>query len=117
MRPFPQRHPKAAEDVKAEPVEKKETRKPVLRDRRSPRRSRSPIKRSVKFKAPLEKEIPGTGLAGADSGLMRMAQAREAMPRLENESRANWKKRVFDFKREEEAKHGRREGPSQGPQK
>ena len=41
----------------------------------------------------------------------------EAMPRLENESRANWKKRVFDFKREEEAKHGRREGPSQGPQK
>lgn len=49
---------------------------------------------------------------------MRMAQAREAVPRLENESRANWKKRVFDFKREEEeAKHGRREGPSQGPQK
>ena len=41
---------------------------------------------------------------------MRMAQAREAVPQLKDESRSEWKKRVFDYKRQEEAKHGKGKG-------
>ena len=42
------------------------------------------------------------------TGLVRMATAREAVPRKDDESRAQWKERVFDWKRKEEEKHGHR---------
>ena len=59
----------------------------------------------VQFQEPLENTIPPEP-GDPRPGLMRMADARGAVPRKENESRADWKKRVFSFKRQEEAKHG-----------
>ena len=60
---------------------------------------------SVKFETPLEKEIPAEP-GGTKPGMMRMADARQGVPRKENETRAQWKNRIFNFKRSEEAKHG-----------
>ena len=81
-------------------------RRPALRSPTKTRdRSRSPLKRSVKFETPLEKEIPAEP-GGTKLGMMRTADARQAVPRKENETRAQWKNRIFNFKRSEEAKHG-----------
>lgn len=59
----------------------------------------------MKFQNPLEKEIPRESEEEV-KGLMRMKEAREAVPRKENESRSQWKSRVFQHKREEEQKLG-----------
>ena len=71
-----------------------------------PKRSRSPLRRAVKFAEPLARDIPASS-GDPIPGLMRMAEARDAVPRNPNESRTEWKKRIFDFKRSEEAKHGK----------
>ena len=66
-------------------------------------RSRSPLKRQVRFASPLTSEVPEDA---GKAGLMRMKDAREAVPRLENESRTQWKNRIFQHKRKEEEKSG-----------
>ena len=97
----PQRHPSpnSVHGEKSDAV-----RKPALKPRKktSPSRSRSPLERRVHFD-PQEKEIPDQN--NQRPGLMRMSEARAAVPRKEGESRSQWKLRVFQNKRkmEEEA--------------
>ena len=71
-------------------------------------RSRSPLRRSVQFANPVDQEVPAAK-AEMDSGMMRMKTARDAVPRKEGESRQAWKSRIFNYKRQEEAKHGEQE--------
>ena len=63
------------------------------------------MKRQVKCQDPLTSVIPEPA-QDPRPGLMRMKDAREAVPRKENESRSQWKNRVFEHKRREEEKHG-----------
>ena len=100
----PQRHPKIP-PVSAGAVEPK--RKPALKeaaDKRplSPRRdrSRSPLERKVQID-PKAKVIPNEENRD-NSGLMRMKDAREAVPRLDGERRSKWKQRIFQHKRKKE---------------
>ena len=102
----PQRHPEA--HVAKEPEAEETGRKPALKKpgKKSPSRSRSPIERRVRF---AEDEKPTAPIAdGTQSGLMRMKEAREAVPRLEGESRAQWKNRVFNHKRKHEEASGKK---------
>ena len=39
--------------------------------------------------------------------LMRMKDARESVPRMKNETRSQWKNRVFAFKRKEDEKNAK----------
>ena len=102
----PQRHPEA--HVTKEPAAGETERKPALRKpgKKSPSRSRSPIERKVRF-AEDEKPTAPAG-DGTQLGLMRMKEAREAVPRLDGESRAQWKNRVFQHKRKHEGASGRK---------
>lgn len=102
-----QRHPKPATTVKEEPEKE---RKPALRSPRrgSPKRSRSPLARRVQFD-PKDKTIPADG-AEENSHLMRMKEARDAVPRRDGESRSQWKSRVFQHKREFEDKNSKGSG-------
>ena len=43
---------------------------------------------------------------GSPPGLMRTKDVREAVPRLENKTRSQWKNRIFQYKRKEEEKSG-----------
>ena len=74
----------------------------------SPRRSRSPLKRSVQFAEPLEHDMDAKS-SDPQSGMMRMKTARDAVPRKEGESRQAWKNRIFNYKRLEESKHAQEE--------
>ena len=83
---------------------KKEEGSPRHRSR-SPR-SKSPLKRQVRF-AQKDKVIPPAEVAAVGLGGMRMAEARAAVPRKSGETRQAWKSRIFDFKRKEEEKQSR----------
>ena len=74
---------------------KKETRS------RSPR-SKSPLRRSVRF-SDKEKVIPPVPAGSGKEQLgMRMKEARDAVPRKEGETRQSWKNRIFNYKRAQE---------------
>lgn len=47
---------------------------------------------------------PVASPADPSSHLLRMSDARKAVPRREGESRSQWKNRVFQYKRKEEEK-------------
>ena len=99
-----QRHPQPAITEEAE--KQKPARKTALRSPRkeSPNRSRSPLPRKVQVQFdPKEKEIPAE-LGDSNPNLMRMKDAREAVPRKEGESRNDWKNRIFQHKRKFEEK-------------
>ena len=71
-------------------------------EKKSMSRSRSPLRRHVQFVEPVDQ---GTSATGEDMNQgMRMKDARDAVPRREGESRQQWKNRVFNYKRQEEAK-------------
>ncbi len=76
----------------------------MKKERESPSRSRSPLKRAVQFAEPLEHDMDAKS-SEAQAGMMRMRTARDAVPRKEGESRQAWKNRIFNYKRQEEAKH------------
>lgn len=65
-------------------------------------RSRSPLKRQVHFADPVSKVVDQAAEDGSQG--MRMKDARDAVPRKEGESRQQWKNRIFNYKRQEEAK-------------
>jgi len=93
-----------------EPEEKDPPRKPALKrpGKKSPSRSRSPLERKVRF-ADDEKDAAPAG-GGSASGLMRMKEARDAVPRLDGETRSQWKSRVFQHKRKHEEAAGKKGG-------
>jgi hypothetical protein len=92
------------------PQRKEGERKGALRppQRKNLSRSRSPLERRVQFSG-VDKEIPSHA-DSASSHLMRMKDARDAVPRKEGETRAAWKKRVFDNKRRTEAESLKKDG-------
>ena len=111
LSPGPDRHPSHARVSalrQAEPVRKAEVKKEDSSPRKRSRspRSKSPLKRQVKF-APKSQEIPPKEVAQVGLGGMRMAEARAAVPRKSGETRSAWKSRIFDYKRQEEEKKGR----------
>ena len=79
--------------------ETKEERSGVLRGGRpvSPKRSRSPLRR-VSF-SPSARGGSPTKDEKEKQGMMRMQEAKDAVPRQKDESRADWKKRVFEHKK------------------
>ena len=99
----PQRQPSPS-SVKVQP--KSPPRTPALKkkkeEKKSGSRSRSPLRRHVQFVEPVNRGAPTTG---EDMGQgMRMKDARDAVPRREGETRQQWKNRIFNYKRQEEAK-------------
>ena len=66
----------------------------------SPSRSRSPLERRVQFD-PNVKDM-NQPPEDAQPGLMRMKEARAAVPRKDGETRSQWKTRVFQNKRKME---------------
>jgi len=71
-------------------------------EKKSVSRSRSPLKRQVHFADPVSKVVKQP--TEEENQGMRMKDARDAVPRKEGESRQQWKNRIFNYKRQEEAK-------------
>ena len=79
-------------------------------ERKSKSRSRSPLRRHIQFAEPVSKVVTAAEEEAVKG--MRMKDAREAVPRKEGESRQQWKNRIFNYKRQEEAKkEGARAAP------
>lgn len=91
------------------PPKTAKVRKSALKDtKKSVSRSRSPLRRSVQFANPVDQDMAAPK-SDSQAGMMRMKDAREAAPRKEGESRQARKTRIFNYKRQEEAKHSEEE--------
>ena len=96
----PQRQPTSPSPVKTAARPRSSAMK--KEEKRSVSKSRSPLRRQVNFAEPVSKVISGATEDGSQG--MRMKDARDAVPRKDGESRQQWKNRIFNYKRQEEAK-------------
>lgn len=97
----PQRQPLSPSPVRKKTAQER-TSAMKKEEKKSKSRSRSPLRRQVQFAEPVSRVVPD-GAEGSNPG-MRMKDAREAVPRKDGESRQQWKNRIFNYKRQEEAK-------------
>lgn len=104
----PQRQPQSPSPVTKKVSERTSAMK--KEERKSKSRSRSPLRRHIQFAEPVSKVVTAAEEEAVKG--MRMKDAREAVPRKEGESRQQWKNRIFNYKRQEEAKkEGARAAP------